>query len=97
MIDSNMHTNSDFDPKTVFLISGQEAVNKVGNRRGSSPSITQRVVIAGDAGQAMRKLSQKEPEFKSLGVASLEDYETTAQRIRAALSGANTEWTVYVN
>ncbi|WP_304350877.1 hypothetical protein [Comamonas testosteroni] len=87
--------NPTIDATKVFLISGQEAVVKVGDRRGVSPAATQRVVIAADAEAAMRKLAEKEPGFKSLGIASLFDYESTVQRLHAVISGESTEWVLH--
>ena len=83
------------DPTTVFLISGQELEDKVGGRRGPSSTTTQRVVIAPDASEAMRKLAELEPDFKRLGIASLSDYEAAVKSLRAVVRGTSTEWVLY--
>lgn len=87
--------NTTIDAAKVFLISGQESVAKVGDRRGVSPAATQRVVIADDAEAALLKLADIEPGFKSLGIASLKDYESTVQRLHAVISGDSTEWVLH--
>lgn len=87
---------SDIDPRRVFLISGQLLEQKVGGREGISPTVTQRVVIAGDPVEALRRLAEAEPMFKPLGHASLAEYEDAAARLRAVVEGSNSEWSVLV-
>lgn len=95
---SDLITRNDglqLDPAKVFLISGQEAVAKVGNRRGLSPAPTQRVVIAEDSELALSKMAELEPEFKILGVTSLAEYEEVVQRLRTVVRGLSDEWVVH--
>lgn len=96
MFDSITHNDGrQIDPAKVFLISGQETVDKVGGRRGLSPAPTQRVVIADDANVAQSKIADLEPEFQILGITALVEYESVVQRLRAVVSGASHEWVVH--
>lgn len=85
---------SEIDPRKVFLVSGQIQEQKVGGREGISPVVTQRVVVAEDAAQAMQRLAEAEPMFKPLGQASLSDYEDAARRLRAVAEGRSKEWSI---
>ena len=85
-------TKSAVDPRTVFLFSGQTVEQKVGSREGISSVVTQYVVIAKDAIEAEGLLVKEAPEFRSLGSASLADYEDAVIRLRAVAEGRSTEW-----
>lgn len=84
----------EIDPRKVFLVSGQMLEQKVGGREGISPVVTQRVVVAEDAAQAMQRLAEAEPMFKPLGQASLSDYEDAARRLRAVAEGRSKDWSI---
>jgi len=60
------------------------------------PEVEQRVVVAFDESTAMKLLGDREPKFKLLGYATLKDYEDTALNIRAAVTGIDDKWVVYV-
>ena len=87
-------TNDSIDPGTVFLFSGQAVVQKVGDREGARPEVTQRVVVAEDAVVAAQRLAKHDPSFRILGYATLADYEETARRLRAVVEGNSTDWTI---
>lgn len=96
MLDMITHNDGrQIDPAKVFLVSGQEAVDKVGNRRGLSPAPTQRVVIAADSDAVLSKMAELEPEFKILGVTSLVEYESVVKQLRAVASGLSDQWSVH--
>lgn len=85
---------SAMDPRTVFLFSGQTVEQKVGGREGISPVVAQRVVVAQDAVEAAKRLAQEEPAFRTLGFASLADYEDIARRLRDVAEGRSSEWSI---
>ncbi len=87
---------SDINPRRVFLVQGQLVELKVGGREGISPSVTQRVVIADDPVEALKRLAEAEPMFRPLGSTSLADYEDAASRLRAVAEGRSTEWSILV-
>lgn len=87
-------TVSPIDPRTVFLFSGQTVEQKVGGREGISPEVLKRVVVAEDIVSAAQLLVQQEPAFRTLGVASLADYEDTARRLRDVAEGSSNEWSI---
>lgn len=89
-------TDSAMNPRTVFLFSGQTVEQKVGGREGTSPEVLQRVVVAEDIVSAAQLLAQKEPAFRTLGVASLADYEDTARRLRDVAEGTSNEWSILI-
>ncbi|MES2879187.1 MAG: hypothetical protein V4713_12255 [Pseudomonadota bacterium] len=81
--------------KEVFLVSGQLRETKVGGRKGVSPRVEQRVVIAKDDLAAYNCLSAQEPDFSPLGHATLDDYEETARKVRAVVEGNSDVWKLY--
>lgn len=83
------------DPAKVFLVSGQETVDKVGNRRGLSPAPTQRVVLATDSDAVSSTMAKLEPDFKILGITSLVEYEAVVDRLRSIVSGTSEEWVIH--
>ncbi len=91
---ANEATLSEIDPRKVFLVSGQLLEQKVGGREGISPTVTQRVVVADDAVEAVRRLAEAEPMFRPVGHASLADYEDAARRLRAVAEGRSSEWSI---
>lgn len=96
MFDAITHNDGrQIDPAKVFLVSGQETVEKVGNRRGLSPAPKQRVVIAADSDAVLSKMAELEPDFKILGVTSLVEYEAVVKQLRAVASGLSDQWSVH--
>ena len=87
--------NATFDPKRVYLVSGQVVERKVGGREGRAPEVQQRVVVADDAEGAYKALAAQEPGFAPLGLASLANYEEAAANLRAVLAGDKTDWPLY--
>jgi len=83
-----------FDPRRVFLVSGQVLEKKVGGRERVSAAVTQRVVHADDGLEAYRRLAEAEPAFQPLGFGSLFDYEDAVRRVREAVEGRSDEWPV---
>lgn len=90
----NEATVSAINPQKVFLVSGQMLEQKVGGQEGRSPTVVQRVVVAEDAAEAIRKLEDAEPVFRPLGHASLAEYEDAAFRLRAVAEGRSNEWSI---
>lgn len=83
--------------KHVFLVSGQRLVTVEGGSEKLSPDIEQCVVVANDDQEAYKALLSMEPNFRPLGCATLDDYESTAIKLRAVLKGdGNTGWKLIV-
>ena len=79
--------------KHVFLVSGQRLVTGEEGGENLSPDIEQCVVVANDDQDAYKTLESLEPKFRPLGFATLDDYESTAAKLRAVLNGdVNTGW-----
>ena len=73
--------------KHVFLVSGQRLVNVEGGGEKLSPDVDQLVVVADNGVEAYKALESMEPRFRPLGFATLDDYESTAAKLRDVLSG----------
>jgi hypothetical protein len=73
--------------KHVFLVSGQRMTKGEDGGEKLAPEVEQCVVIAENGQQAYQKLEGVEPKFRPLGCATLDDYESTAAKLRAALAG----------
>lgn len=84
------------DSKQVFLVAGHVPEPKVGGRMGIKPTVEQRVIIAAGATLAARQLAALEPEFVTLGMTSLHDFEQAIVKIRAVANGESTEWPLIV-
>lgn len=81
--------------KQVILVSGQRLVKVEGSGEKLSPDIEQLVVVADNGVEAYTALESLEPGFRPLGFATLDDYESTAAKIRDAVSGkVTTGWKV---
>ena len=79
--------------KNVFLVSGQRMVLVEGVGETLSPDVEQCVVIANDGREAYKTLESMEPGFHPLGFATLDNYESTATKMRAVLNGdQNVGW-----
>ena len=79
--------------KHVFLVSGQRLVTGEDGGEKLSPDVEQCVVVANDGHEAYKTLESVESKFRPLGFATLDDYESTATKLRAALKGeVNTGW-----
>lgn len=79
---------------TVFLFSGQFEQTSIGGRTGLNPTIRQCVVIAENQKLAYECLTKHMPQFRPLGHATLEDYETTVMKLKKASEGVGTDWEV---
>ena len=71
--------------KNIFLVSGQRLL--AGSSEKLSPIIEQCVVVANDGIEAYQAIESEEPSFRPLGFATLDDYESTATKLRAVLKG----------
>lgn len=78
----------------VFLIQGQVLYGDDGLQ--PSPEIGQRVVVATNERMAYGLLAEKEPAFRPIGHATLQDYEATAAKLRAVLKGEDLSWDLLV-
>lgn len=86
------------NPKHIFLVSGQRLVTGEEGGEKLSPDVEQCVVMAKDDQDAYKTLESLEPKFLPLGFATLDDYESTAAKLRAVLDGdVNTGWKLVVS
>ena len=77
--------------KNVFLVQGQLS-KVVDGKTKTMPGIVQQVVISANAESAMALVKKATPEFQLVGYASLEDYESTASKVRAVADGVSNEF-----
>ncbi len=80
------------DAKHVFLVSGQRLVRGAGTDATLTPGIDQHVVIAPNLQEACALLAAQYPDFRTLGSATLDDYEQAVSKIKATLKGKDTGW-----
>ena len=81
--------------KHVFLAQGQLS-KVVDGVTKTMPEIVQQVVVSDNAESAMALVKKVTPNFQLVGYASLEDYETTATKIRAVVDGVSAEFPLLV-
>lgn len=77
----------------VFLVQGQYATSAGASLGGA---IEQLVVVAADSDAMAGVVAARAPDFQPVGWATLENYEATAAKLRAALKGEQTGWRVLV-
>lgn len=81
--------------KNVFLVQGQLS-KVVDGVTKTMPEIVQKVVVSANAENAVAWLKKVTPNFQLVGYASLEDYESTASKVRAVVEGVNHEFPLIV-
>lgn len=77
----------------VFLVSGQ-LLRRVDGELVLAPEVEQCVVVARDIDHAYSAIAISEPAFRPMGHATLQDYENSATKVRAALGGDDVGWSV---
>lgn len=84
------------DTKQVFLVSGQLVTHGASGEELVSALIEQQVVVAVDGQAAYAALAKKMPNFRPVGLTSLDDYERAVAKIKATLKGAETGWALLI-
>ncbi|MGS0741101.1 hypothetical protein ACVBEF_04575 [Glaciimonas sp. GG7] len=75
----------------VFVIPGQKTMTS------GVAAIQHVVVVAPDQSEAWALIEREMPEFKALGATSLKEYEDAVVKIRATLSGSESDWSMLVH
>lgn len=74
----------------VFLVSGQKITSKDSGDESVSALIEQQIVVAVDKQAAYEALAEKKPDFRPVGITSLDEYESIVAKMKATLRGVDT-------